>query len=526
MRASRFAQYLHEPVDAASVVFFRACFGAILAFDFLRLLAIGQVKTEFVDAVFHFTLLGFDWVKPWPGDGMYYEFYALFLIALCVSAGFLYRAAIVLLCLGLTHIFLIDMARFQNHTYLICLLSFLMCFMPLNRCFALDARRKRAPRSGPSSSRCARRDRDFDAAGTVPRWVLWMLRIQLGIPYFYGGLAKLNWDWLSGMSLKWQLFLAEYEFRAITDSMVTIHLFAWGGLFFDLLIVPALLWRRTRVVAFLAACFFHAVNSQLFRIDIFPVFMLTASTIFFDPDWPRRFMQRVRGLPFVPVTAAGGAGAGGLSRANRVGLALLGVYTLVQLLFPLRWVFYEGNSGWTREGHYFSWTMKLNIYMTGQTVYMLRDLQTGEQHRVDHINFLTPSQLSRLASNPERILMVAHDLAAWYRRVTGHAAAVFIHNELSMNGRYLQLSIDPNVDLAAEKRSWRPYRWILPLKAPLEAQLPLPLPDRPAQPGETWSRTHMHWHNVAGSGRGLVTVPGRPTRFYECPWELPKGGAP
>ncbi|HEY8240627.1 MAG TPA: HTTM domain-containing protein [Kiritimatiellia bacterium] len=509
MRAARFAEYLHEPVDAASTVFFRACFGAILAFDFLRLLANGEVKTEFVDAVFHFTLLGFDWVKPWPGDGMYYEFYALFLIALCVAAGFLYRAAIVLLCLGVTHIFLIDMARFQNHSYLICLLSFLMCFMPLNRCFALDARRRNALRSG-----------------TVPRWVLWMLRLQLAIPYFYGGLAKLNWDWLSGMSLRWQLFLADYEFRAITDSMITIHLFSWGGLFFDLLVVPALLWRRTRAAAFLAACFFNVVNSQLFRIDIFPVFMLAATTIFFDPEWLRRCIHRLRRLPFAPLAAARVAGAGGLTRARRAGLALLGVYTLVQLLVPFRWVFYEGDSGWAREGHYFSWTMKLNIYMSGQTVYMLRDLQTGEQHRVDYINFLTPSQLSRLASNPERILMVAHDLAAWYRRTTGHDAAVFIHNELSMNGRYLQLSIDPSVDLAAEKRSWRPYRWILPLEAPLDMQLPLPLPDRPARPGETWSRTHMHWHNVAGSGRGLVDVPGRPTRFYECPWEIPKGGAP
>ena len=512
-RVARFAEFLHEPVDAASVVFFRVCFGVILAFDFVRLLAIGQVKTEFVDAVFHFTLLGFDWVKPWPGDGMYYEFYALFFIALCVAAGFLYRAAIVLLFLGVTHIFLIDMARFQNHSYLICLLSFLMCFMPLNRCFALDAR-----------SRSAKRDRDSGAGGTVPRWVLWMLRLQLAIPYFYGGLAKLNWDWLSGMSLKWQLFLAEYELRAVTDSMATILFFSWAGLFFDLLIVPALLWRRTRAAAFLGACFFHAVNSQLFEIDIFPFFMLAASTIFFDPEWPRRFIHRVRGIPFVPVTASAPVPCASLR--YKAGLVLLGLYTLVQVLFPLRWVFYEGNSGWTREGHYFAWTMKLNIYMTGQTIYMLRDLQTSEQHRVDHINFLTPSQLSRLASNPERILMVAHDLAAWYRRMTGHDAAVFIHNELSMNGRYLQLSINPNIDLAAEKRSWRPYKWIVPLQAPLFPQLPLPLPDRPALPGETWSRTHMHWHNVAGSGRGLVTVPGRPTRFYECPWEMPGGAAP
>ena len=47
---------------------------------------------------------------------------------------------------------------------------------------------------------------------------------------------------------------------------IAVILFAWGGLIFDLLIVPALLWRRTRLLAYLIAVGFHLANSQLWNI--------------------------------------------------------------------------------------------------------------------------------------------------------------------------------------------------------------------------------------------------------------------
>jgi hypothetical protein len=343
----------------------------------------------------------------------------------------------------------------------------------------------------------------------------------MGVVYFFGGIAKLNADWLSGMSLKWQLFTDDYALPAITDSMAVIHFMSWSGMLFDLLIVPALLWRRTRVAAFAAACFFNVTNDYLFVIDIFPVFMLAATTLFFEPDWPRRCIQRVRGIAYEPVKTGAAAPAPGPWR--RVALAAVGLYVLVQLLVPFRSVFYPGNRGWTREGYNFAWTMKLNIYMHGEMTFFVEDLQTKEVLKVHRFAFLTPRQAMRHTSNPDDILAVALDLAAWYRNTRGHAAAVRVQNEQSMNGRLMQASIDPTVDLAAQKRSWKPYSWILPLKIPLEDQLPLPVPDGPGEPGEVWSRQHMHWHAVPGSGRGLYKAKGQPVRFYECPYMTPEG---
>jgi vitamin K-dependent gamma-carboxylase len=76
-----------------------------------------------------------------------------------------------------TYLFLLEQARYLNHLYLVCPLSFLMIFLPANRGFSLDGLLR------PSIK-----------AVTVPVWSLWLLRVQIAVPMFFGGIAKLNSD--------------------------------------------------------------------------------------------------------------------------------------------------------------------------------------------------------------------------------------------------------------------------------------------------------------------------------------------
>ena len=71
-------------------------------------------------------------------------------------------------------------------------------------------------------------------------------------------------------------------------------LFSYGGLLFDLAVVPLLLWKRTRLQAFLAAVVFHLCNALLFEfsIGVFPWMMIAATLMFFDPSWPRMRLSR------------------------------------------------------------------------------------------------------------------------------------------------------------------------------------------------------------------------------------------
>lgn len=138
--------------------------------------------------------------------------------------GFWYRLSATLFFLGFTYVFLLEQARYLNHFYLISLISFLMIFVPAHRAFSIDAL------SGARSA-------------TAPAWALWLLRAQIGIPYFYGGLAKLNGDWLRGEPMRvWMASGTDFPLIGpwFTDERV-VFLFAYGGLLIDLLVVPLLL---------------------------------------------------------------------------------------------------------------------------------------------------------------------------------------------------------------------------------------------------------------------------------------------
>src|SRR5687767_11157820 len=177
----RLCSALFKPVDISFLVYFRIAFGAIMLWEVYRFFTSDWITRYYVEPAIHFTYYGFSWVKPWPGRGMYVHFFVLAVAATCIIIGFCYRTAAAVFFLGFTYVFLLDQARYLNHFYLICLISFLLVFLPANRAVSLDALLSRKIRSD-----------------TVPAWALWVLRAQVGIAYFFGGIAKLNSDWLRG----------------------------------------------------------------------------------------------------------------------------------------------------------------------------------------------------------------------------------------------------------------------------------------------------------------------------------------
>ncbi len=261
-------------VDNASLAAFRILFGALLFFSTARFLLKGWVYDFYIKPTAFFPFLGFSWVQPWPPWGMYLHFMILALLALVVACGLYYRVAIVLFFLGFTYVELIDKTNYLNHYYFISLISFLMIFLPLHRRFSLDVWRK--------PTRLLLR--------THP-WPLWVLRAQVGMVYFFAGLAKLNPDWLlHGQPLKiWLASRSDFPglcflfFFAATDLVMS-----WVGMLFDLTVPFLLLWRRTRGAAYIFLVVFHLLTYRLFNIGVFPWVMIFSALIFFPPDWPPR----------------------------------------------------------------------------------------------------------------------------------------------------------------------------------------------------------------------------------------------
>jgi vitamin K-dependent gamma-carboxylase len=174
---------------------------------------------------------------------------------------------------------------------------------------------------------------------------------------------------------------------------------------FDILVVPFLLWRRTRLVAFLVAVGFHLINMQLFDIGVFPWFSMATTTLFFPPDWPRRLVMWWRGVPEAGRKRAARPEAPrtttGLRTGQKVTVALLGVVLIIQVLLPLRRHLYPGNFLWTEEGYMFSWDMIVST-KSGEAEFEVKDRASGKTWVVAPRRYLSPPQERMMMRRPSR----------------------------------------------------------------------------------------------------------------------------
>ncbi len=446
-RSSAWLTAALRPIDAASLAVFRIGFGLLMAWWATDYLLTGRVRDLYVVPTFHFTYEPFAFVRPWPGVGMMWHFAGLALLGLAIAAGLWYRLASTLFAVGFLYVFLVERTNYQNHYYLICLISGCLPLLPLNRLWAMDAA-----------------DGRVVASETVPAWCLWVARAHLAVPYFYGGIAKLHPDWFAGEPMRAHLALSTWV--PVVGPYLTqewlVQGFIWGGLLFDLLIVPLLLWRPTRWAAYGLCAVFHLTNAVLFHIHVFPWFMLFATLLFFEPDWPRRLLRQS------PITIPVGQTAtwtslSTLQRWTVVGAMLYGGFHLV---WPLRHYAYPGDAAWTEQGHWFAWRMMLRA-KTSAVRYYMTDAATGVTWVPDLRPYLSGDQVGKFGRSPEMILQLAQHLAGEYRRETGREAEVRALVLTSLNGRKPQLLIDPQVDLAREPRGFQPRPWIMPLTEPL-----------------------------------------------------------
>jgi hypothetical protein len=437
-----------RPISIGSLVFFRICFGMIMGWEAWRYIASGWVDANFSDYGLHFPYDWFMWVKPLPGNGMTIAFLFMGGMGICMAFGLLYRFCAIAFTLALTYIFLIDKANYLNHIYLVCILGAFMAITPCHRAFSLDALLRPQIRSN-----------------TISSWYLWILRIQIGLVYLFAGIAKLKWDWLVvGHPLA--PWLAEHADTPVIGKLFLIQpvvlIIAWSGMILDLAVFPALLFRRTRPFAVAFLIVFHLSNAFLFDIGIFPWMMLAATTLYFEPDWLRRWPwfwqhievashnQKTKPLP---------------SWAKYSVLGLICAHFAFQLFLPLRHYFIPGDVNWTKEGSRFAWRMKLNRRSGSLRIFIQTD-RVPERTELNLESFLNRRQISKLRVWPD----IVHDLALMIEKdleAQGHKEVkVFVDCRLSLNNREDQLIFDPNTDLTEYPRAgWMEHQpFILPIK--------------------------------------------------------------
>jgi len=461
MLITRLKSSLFKPVDSSFLVVFRIGFAVIMFWEVIRYWSNDWIRLFYIEPDLHFKYYGFEWVHAWPGDGMYYHFIAMGILAVFVGIGFLYRLSALLFFLAFSYVFFLDQARYLNHFYMVMLISFLLVILPANRTFSFDA--KLWPRL---------------KSDIVPNWTLWILRAQLEIIYVYAGLVKINDDWLNLEPLR--MWLSTRSDMPIVGDLYSqdwaIAVAAYGVILLHVVGAPLLLWKRTRLAIFIIYAAFHILNHFTFNIGIFPWLTLFSTLVFFDPDWPKQVKARIARFidpdhqgDFVEHSSSNNYSAlapGPL--AQNLWLIFFGAWLTYQTLFPLRHFLYPGEVSWTEEGHRFAWRMKLRD-KEAFADFNIVDPEGNQSWYIEPEPYLTEKQARKMPTQPDMILQFAHFLEKKWRQDYGlNDVEIRVTNYVSLNGREPAPMVNPSIDLTKIERGLNHADWILPLHEPLK----------------------------------------------------------
>jgi vitamin K-dependent gamma-carboxylase len=323
-------------------------------------------------------------------------------------------------------------------------MSFLNMFLPLNRNTSLDVILQPEIR-----------------VSKVPAWTLWILIFEITVPYFFGGIAKINYDWLAGEPMRMRLFDRVPKGHFLAEWWAP-YFFSYGGLFYDLFVAPMLMMKKTRIIAVASTMFFHASNYKMFNIGIFPWFMLFSTPLYFPEV--TTFIYQAEWLFFQRPVKTEKALTTDPNRRLLV-KRCIGLFVAFNCLMPFRHHLYSGHTDWTEAGHMYSWHMKLRR-KTGAAKFTIK-YADGTEAVVNNRDYLSSRQDERMNKRPASVLQFAHFLCQKAELASGGPVEVYVENPVVLNGRRAQNCVDPTVDLCKEELTWKPHTWILPLEIPL-----------------------------------------------------------
>lgn len=298
--------------------------------------------------------------------------------------------------------------------------------------------------------------------------------------YFYAGWAKFEPDWLLHAQ-PLNIWLPPHAGLPLLGPFLElpwVHFaFSWFAFFFDVTIIGFMLWRRTRLLAFLVILVFHWFTHLFFNIGLFPFIMVFAVLVFFDADWPRKLLAFLH----LPAPKAAGARTAAATRWTPLGatfaVAVL-TFSSVQFFLPLRQLLYPGTVLWHEQGMRFSWRVMLRE-KSGSLEYRVETAQ-GESVIVSPYDYLTEQQYREMAGQPDMILQLAHHIRDDYNTRGYGPVKVYADSMVSLNGRPAQRMIDLHTDLARIDDGWTRAAWILPAPtSPPPLHQPLQLAIKP-----------------------------------------------
>lgn len=423
--------WLQTNIDNSGLILFRILLGVLILFESFGAILFGWVQSVFVTSKFTFNFIGFDFLQVLHGEKMYLYFSIMGFLGILIILGLFYRFAIIMFTILWTSVYLAQKEYYNNHYYFLVLVGLIMCFLPANAKVSLDS--KIAPHI---------------KAYTVPRWMPFLLILQMAILYFYATIAKLYPDWLDGT-------FAKILLNGITQRDELLHLFnqqwfylfyAYAGILYDLLIVPFLFWKRTRIFGIIASFAFHLSNAFALKIGIFPFLALSFIVLFIDPE-------KINKLLFKSNLSSS------LSQNPRVNLYkwFFIPFFIIQIILPIRHYFIKGDVLFTEEGHRLAWRMMLRERV-GALKIKIVNKNTGNTFYHNMLKDLNAKQLKVVSYSPDLIWQYCQKLKQEYP----FPIEIYVESFVSVNRRPFNRMINEKVNMAVAKFDYFFHNdWIL-----------------------------------------------------------------
>ena len=430
-------KWLFSSTDNSPLIIFRIIFGLLITLECWGAILTGWVHRTLIEPKFTFSFINLEFLQPLPGYGMYFYFFLMGLLGVSIMLGYRYHLSIIGFTILWAGAYLMQKSSYNNHYYLLFLINTLMCLLPANKNLSLDVKLKHV-----------------EPKNTMPNWCRFLIISQLFIVYTYAALAKFYPDWLNTTVAK-NLMAGRKHFFIIGEMLQqkwAHHIITYTGISFDLLIIPALLYKKTRKWAFIISVFFHLYNSFILHIGIFPYMALGFTVFFFEPELIRKLfypktqkeikIDQTNFKPSLPI------------------LAFLIIWTTLQTALPLRHHFIEGNVLWTEEGHRLSWRMMLRS-KSGYNKFYIVDTTNNIRTRIKLKEYLTKKQIRSMGGKPDMIWQFAQHLKKEYLK-KGQNIEVYVTNWTRVNNSKRKQLINPLINLAdCEWNYWGHNDWIL-----------------------------------------------------------------
>ena len=422
-------KWLSENIDNSGLVIFRILLGLLVMAEGFGAILLGWVEAVFIQSKFTFNFIGFDFLQFLHGEKMYTYFFVMGIFGLLITLGLFYRFAMVAFTIMWTTVYLIQKESYNNHYYFLILICIIMIFLPANGKLSVDA--KLFPKIKQTR---------------IPRWMPYLLLFQLSILYFYAAIAKLYPDWLDGTFSKILLNgITQRQFLLdIFNQKSFLLTYAYAGILFDLLIMPALIWKKTRKLAIIASFGFHLFNAYSLKIGIFPFLALSFIVLLYDTI-PLKFLKNEQEI------------SPNKNFNTKLFVVFFVPFFIVQLVMPLRHHFIKGDVLFTEEGHRLAWRMMLRERKGNLNIKVV-DKKTGLSHYYNYGSELTPKQIKILSNSPDVIWQYCQRI----KKESKKPISIFVECSVSINRRPYYKLIDEKTDMATAKYDYfRHNDWIL-----------------------------------------------------------------